>query len=365
MSLDLLIVGAGPAGLTLAHHAFQRDLSFRIIDSGSVVDRPLSSRATGIQPRLIQLLDALDILDQVRAEAIPLLGNSIYCDGKPVRTFSFFDARTGEHGLSLDQSRIESFLEQQLVKNGVVLERESEFLQQQQSEESVRSLVTGPGGEREEIESRFVIGCDGGRSAVRKSAGIAFPGHTYDELSFVSDGKIVGDVDPGFMHYCVAEDSRLVLVPLRREGHFKISGALPKGELQQGSELVSRLLLRHLGPRAELVELNAFRTYKMHARCADHFQDRRILLCGDAAHLFPPNGGQGLNVAMEDACALSDFLIEACDAGVSVLRPYEARREMVLALLSDIRSTKDRYSYENVRQMDAELEQERIRRVEL
>jgi 2-polyprenyl-6-methoxyphenol hydroxylase-like FAD-dependent oxidoreductase len=107
---DLLIVGAGPAGLALSS-ALLPKVSFTCISEERRLES-FHSRATGIQPRTLEILKSAGILDAIRREAITLRGNIVYVDGRAIRSMSFFDPTTGEHALSLDQRRLESlFLE--------------------------------------------------------------------------------------------------------------------------------------------------------------------------------------------------------------------------------------------------------------
>lgn len=363
---ELLIVGAGPAGLALSSMLLPK-LPLTCISERQQT-QVSHSRATGIQPRTLGILNTTGILDTVRREAVTLKGNIIYLDGEQIRAMSFFDPETGEYGLSLDQRRIESLLADKLTERGRSIEWGTVLVGLEDLGHSVRAEVQHENGSVEQWSCRRVVGCDGGRSAVRKLANIAFPGSTYEEQSFVLDVLMHGDLEPGYMHFFVGKDSRLVLVPLNDRGAFKASGALPPGGTGSLEEQFQRLVTVHGLGRLTAEPLTPINSYVMHARIADTFRvENRIFLCGDAAHLFPPNGGQGMNLALEDASELAmalNFFAESEDP--TRLAAYSERREVAVKALASVVASKERYSYESLTAgVDFAREQRRIESEEL
>ena len=362
---DLLVVGAGPAGLTLANLSLPH-IPVTIISS-NLPDDKASSRASGLQPRTLDILDQIGVLARVRCQAIELLGNKIYVDGDQRYGFSFYDPKTQQHGLSIDQWRIERLLEEQLNSQGTAVQWGTTLIKLAPSEDHVEVTVRRPDQELEKWSCSFVVGCDGGRSIVRRSADISFPGETYQERSFMCEALVQGDLEAGYMHYFVGADSRLVLVPLNTRGLFKLSGALAPHATGSPEEQVQALVLKHGQGRLTLEHLTDFRTYSIHARIADKFVNDRLFLCGDAAHLFPPNGGQGMNVAIEDAAILANlFGLYSKTGNESSLSSYDGRAQEVRVRLDEVRASRSRFSYEGLRQgLGADKEQRRIEKEEL
>lgn len=363
---DLVIVGAGPAGLTLGA-ALLPDIPATIISSAPDVTKS-HSRATGIQPRTLAIFDSIGLLERVRQEALTLKGNKIYLDGKECYAVSFYDPIRGEHGLSLDQRRIESLLLDKLSKASRAVEWGTSLLALHESPQGIEATIRKPDDSIEEWNCQRIIGCDGGTSAVRRSANIPFSGKTYQEQNFVLDAQVHGDLDSGYMHYFVNAESRLVLVPLNGASLFKVSGAFSSSRDTNGIEALLDLVKCHGLGRLSIEPVTPIHLYSMHARCADTFQrDGRLFLCGDAAHLFPPNGGQGLNVALEDAYHLAELLNHAANhSDEDKLQEYQQRREIVSTNLQTVTETKDRYKYANLRmEFDQKAEQELIQRNEL
>lgn len=363
---DLLIVGAGPAGLTLAS-ALLPAVPATIISEPSR-PRGTHSRATGIQPRTLEILSAVGIVEAVQREALTLLGNRVYVDGIERLSVSFYDPLTRQHGLSLDQRRIEALLEDRSAALGREVAWGTSLVDLHEDGNRIMAEVQRDDGSTELWGCRFVVGCDGGRSAVRKAAGIPFSGTTYPERSFVLDALVHGDLEPGFMHYFVGRSSRLVLVPLNGRGLFKVSGAFAPDAEGDDLQLLASLAREHGRGRLDIEPLTPCATYVMHARLADAFQrNSRIFLCGDAAHLFPPNGGQGMNVALEDAFELARAFNQlAQDGTLSGLERYEGRRIEVAKRLQDVVDAKSLYSYERLQApLDPRAEQQRIESQEL
>lgn len=363
---DILVVGAGPAGLALSS-VLLPEIPFTCI---SEVNQPKSthSRATGIQPRTLEILRSAGILDAVRREALTLRGNVIYLDGQRIRAMSFFDPQTGEHGLSLDQRRIESLLTEKLKEQGRPVEWGLSLVGLESNSDSVTAEVQLKNGSTEQWRCQYVVGCDGGRSVVRRAAGIDFPGTTYDERSFVLDTLVSGDLEPGYMHFFVGKESRLVLVPLNDRGLYKASGALPPEASGSLEEQFQALVAQHGRGTLSAEPITPIFTYVMHARLADTFlRNERIFLCGDAAHLFPPNGGQGMNVALEDAFELAQaFNAFSSSRNHAILASYGERRQTVKEALKLVEASKERYSHSALSAgLDFEQEQRRIQCEEL
>jgi 2-polyprenyl-6-methoxyphenol hydroxylase-like FAD-dependent oxidoreductase len=370
---ELLIVGAGPAGLVL-NSALLPEIPVTHI---SVKSQGLSphSRATGIQPRVSSILDSLGILERVKEAAITLTGNTIYVDGEKKYSVSFYDPVTKSHELSIDQRALEELIELHLSERNRQIEWESKLIALECENGEITADVLTPKGQ-ERWSCDYVVGCDGGRSIVRSCSGISFPGETYPENSFVLDGIVHGDLDRTSMHYFISKESRLVLVPIGRENLFKVSGAFPSHTTPTLSDL-AMIVANHSKGAFTIEPMTPIHTYQMHARMVTSLsQSDRIFLCGDAAHLFPPNGGQGMNVAIEDAHVLAQLfnkiamhyssLASARSCQNNPLQNYETRLSELTARLASVKAAKEKYSYNSLTsEFNVSEEQSRIEKDEL
>jgi 2-polyprenyl-6-methoxyphenol hydroxylase-like FAD-dependent oxidoreductase len=355
-----LIVGAGPAGLALGNLLADANISSRIVDKARQAHQ--QSRACSIQPKTFELFRSLGLYDELQTRSIPLLGNRVYVDGVLQFEFSFEDPDTGETTVAIEQCVVEQMLRDRLTRLHVEIEQGVECAGITVEANAIRVKLLENNEERDHYAD-VLVGCDGGRSAVRKMAGIKFPGYKYPEKSFISDIVLESELDRSYMHYFLDAATRLVVVPLPEPNRFKVSGctSLPEGACAR-SVLVDSLE-RHSTGRFCIKEVLHFEFYEMHSRLAETFALDKIVLCGDAAHLMPPNGGQGLSLAFEDAQILAECLGSYLGSEeLSKIQPYVDRRTEVEQRIREAIATKKRYSYEHLKQGATERhgEQQRI-----
>ena len=349
----------------LANLLARTHLKFVVIDKASPDRRP--SRATGLQPRLLELLQRLGIKDEVLERAISLHGSRIFVDGKLTSTTSFFDPRTKSYALSLDQGILEGMLAGILKKRGGRVEWSKQLLGLKRHEKGWIANVTDSNCRSEKVAATIVVGCDGGRSKVRSVLDIAFPGETYSETAFISDCLVTSDLAPQFMHFFFTNSFRLVLVPFT-QNRYKVSGGMQAKPFDAGLPLIRRMARDVYPGQLQFEAITDFRFYRMHARSAEAYSKSNVFLCGDAAHLFPPNGGQGLNLAVEDAFILGELLGHYCKTREEKsLQSYALRKTQIEEKLAQVKLTKSRYSYEALisQPIDEQQENKRVIKEEL
>ncbi len=220
---DVLVVGAGPAGLTIANLLARTSLKFTIIEKETSGQRP--SRATGLQPRLLEIFEYIGIKDQVIKRAITLKGSQIFVDGNQTATVSFYDPVTNSHSLSLDQGVIEAMLAATFQKGGGVIEWGKRLVGLRRKNDRWMADIATTIPSLEYITADIIIACDGGKSTVRKFANIEFVGETYSETSFISDCRISSDLKPQYVCFLFSKEYRLVLVPFS-QSKYKVSGGM-------------------------------------------------------------------------------------------------------------------------------------------
>ncbi len=192
MEMDVLIVGAGPTGLTMANVLAQSGIDFRIIDK---VDGPAEeSRALVIHAKILELFDKLGLAERAVEDGQRMGAAELLREGKSVGKLSFFeDGQEQEQrtpypmALIYEQHKTERLLIQGLEEAGRHVEWNTELQDLSQTSDSVGATIRGSDGEEETVEARWVIGADGASSPVRHSLGLDFEGDTYEQTLFLAD----------------------------------------------------------------------------------------------------------------------------------------------------------------------------------
>jgi 2-polyprenyl-6-methoxyphenol hydroxylase-like FAD-dependent oxidoreductase len=335
---DILICGAGAAGLTLAIELARRGVDFRLVE---MLDEPFrGSRGKGIQPRTQEVFEDLGILDRIVANG------GMY---PPVREYRA-DGSSGELpiGEPADPTPAEpyhmrlmspQFLTEAAMRDGLAeLGRRAEFGGElkgfTQEAEGVTARIAGADGE-ETVRARYLVGADGGRSFVRRTLDVGFPGENLG-VRFICADVILDGCDRDVLHQfnLSGPEKWLAVCPLMGTDLFQLQGPVPlDGEVDLSVEGLSHLVAARTR-RDDIVvrSVSWASVYTMGARLADRYQVGRVLLAGDAAHIHPPTGGQGLNTSVQDAYNLG-WKLAAVVGGApdALLATYEEERRPIAA----------------------------------
>jgi 2-polyprenyl-6-methoxyphenol hydroxylase-like FAD-dependent oxidoreductase len=343
---EVLVVGAGPVGLTLAVDLARRGIACRIIEQSPAYQ--IGTRGRGISLRTQQVFEDLGILDAL----LP------YDEGMaPARTYDR-DRLTGESDpasllprvpppyrpiLMINQEHTEAVLRARLASYDRQVELATQLVGFTQSAERAVAQVRHAGRDAE-IPARYLVGCDGGHSTVRKAAGISFLGETWDEEHFLLGNICVSGLDTRFTHtwgnlnggltlqWMSHSDTWFFIAPIAPDEQ----GSLPPPTL----ESLQRLFEERAGmPGVHFHHPRWLSVWRPNIRVADRFRTARIFLAGDAAHVHSAAGGQGLNTGVQDAYNLGWKLAQVLHgAPDALLDTYQAERlpvaESVLATTS-------------------------------
>ncbi len=331
---SVLIAGAGAAGLTLAIDLARRNVAFRLIDKA---EAPFpGSRGKGLQPRSLEVFEDLGALGRMAALGAPYPPRRIHADG------GFVDEAIMERQpatpaipyaepLMLPQNLTEGVLRERLVEFGAAPEFGCELIGFDQDADGVTARVRTGSGE-ETVRARFLVGADGGGSFVRRTLGVGFPGQTSPGRGLVADLALEG-LSRDAWHTWNADKGaeRVSLCPLAGTDLFQLQTGLPEGDVDLSDAGLAALIARRTGRAAIKVGAICWRsTFGINARAADAYRRGRVLLAGDAAHVHPPTGGQGLNTSVQDAYALGWRLVAVLDgAPDALLDTYETERRPV------------------------------------
>jgi len=184
---DVLVVGAGPTGLTMACELARHGITPRIIDKRAQPSQ--RSKAFGVHPRTLELFDNIGIVDTVMAQGNPCPSMSIYNKGKPLAQMDMTEHVPSQYPffLIIAQSDTERILIDHLHSFGIEVERETELLDFEQDGDGVTATLVRPDGSRETARSQYLIGNDGAHSTVRKRLGLSFDGAPYPTQWLLAD----------------------------------------------------------------------------------------------------------------------------------------------------------------------------------
>lgn len=328
----VVVAGGGPTGLMLAGELALAGIDIGLVDRRTTQDL-LGARAGGLQSRTIEVLDQRGIADRFLAE------------GQPAQTIGFggvkldistFPARY-PYGLGLWQKHIERILAGWIAELPVTVYRGREITGFSQDEAGVTVLLSGG----EAMRAQYLVGCDGGRSVIRRTAGIDFPGWPATMSSIIAEVETLEPPPLGIQQS-----------PHGAYGFGRLNYQIVDGQLVFADEGPVRVMVpeRDLGATGEptLEELRAAlifvvgKDYGIHSptsisrftdatRQAARYRSGRVLLAGDAAHIHSPVGGQGLNIGVQDAVNLGWKLAQVVKgiSSESLLDTYHAERHPV------------------------------------
>ena len=341
----VLIVGAGPTGLTLAACLARAGVVPRIIDQATTppADR---SRAMVIQPRTLELFEDLGIVDEALAAGLHIPALDVYAPSGRHAHLSFLahapvDSRYG--GIfSLPQDKTEHILTELLAGDGLTVERGTTLVGVTSDATVATATLRHTDGRIEHARASWVFGADGAHSTVRESVGLPFDGVTYRDECLLGDIRIDWALPHDTISLCPSRAGVLLVFPLPEQQHFRVIMILPARTLSEDRHLDRAEFeqrLRSMTPRSgrtpHLLEALWLTRYHLHRRGVPVYRRGRVFVGGDAAHIHSPAGGQGMNTGIQDAYNIGWklALVVQGKAPESLLDTYDAERHRIGEIL--------------------------------
>lgn len=333
---DVLVVGAGPTGLTLACELARHGVSVRIIDQA---DAPSDkSKALGMHARTLEAFEAMGIAEELVAKGVKVHGVNNYANGQRIVHLSMDELETRyPYVLSLPQSETERILIQLFSRLEGTIERPVHLITFTPDAEGVTATVQHGDARPEEIRARWLVGCDGAHSMVRKALGLPFEGSRYEEAFLLADVHLEWELAGDEGHAFFSPEGIVATIPLPG-GQHRLILDVPEEMADRERTEVGFEQVRSIMDKRGLGWVRAHdptwvATFRIHRRIVPSFRVGRVFLAGDAAHIHSPVGGQGMNLGVQDAYNLAwKLALVTRGAGRPILLDsYQAERHPIAA----------------------------------
>jgi 2-polyprenyl-6-methoxyphenol hydroxylase-like FAD-dependent oxidoreductase len=336
---SVVVVGAGPVGLTLACELARRDVAIRVVDK--LAAPTTESRAILVHARSLEMFERMGIVDELIASGVRTVGMDMFADGHRLARLSFDDVDSPfPFSVTTAQTETERILAKRLSALGVVVERGVQATAFAQDAAGVEVTLRHPDGREERVSSQWIVGTDGAHSTVRAAM------HTKLAGSFKGQRFLLGDVDADYdcprdrmQTFFTKNEGALLVFPMEGQ-RLRLIAEVPDAPLG-GEPATGEPNLQML---QAIVDRRTRNMRLLNARWLTYFEIRhaqvpayrvgRAFLAGDAAHIHSPAGGQGMNTGMQDAFNLGWKLALASQgiAGAeALLDSYDAERHPIAA----------------------------------
>jgi len=299
---QVLVVGAGPTGLTLAAQLLARGICARIIDKSE--GPATQSRALGIQARTLELLDTMGLADAFIDQGHRVRRLRWYAGHRNLLDLDL--ARNGSrfgYTLHLPQSQTETLLRARVRELGGHIEQGTGLVRLTERGDAVDATVTDAAGREIEVRAGYVVGCDGAHSRVRREIGFLFEGQPYPQDWLLADVALDGAGTDDAVHAFFRPNGLpLVCIPMGgQRWRLVLANAGHRGHQPPTFAEVQALVAQRAPRPIQISDPEWLASFRCHLRSAASYRRGRVLLAGDAAHIHSPAGGQGMNTGMMDA----------------------------------------------------------------
>ncbi len=304
--LEVLVVGAGPAGLFAAAELARHGVRAHVIEREP--DQHRQARATSIQPGTLEILAQVGLVDRLLDASVQLDYARLFDpDLQPIAEMDFsLCGSRWNYQRCLPQWRTEEILSERLVELGGSVQRGVEALSIEPSDGGVTASVRTAGGEPGTITASWVLGAGGAHSVTRGSMHEELAGETYAGPALVADVQVSCSLPRDGGAIIATAEGYVLLAPLPEDRWICFVGDLSGEESERvdrerSAAVVADAIERRVGSKVRLDDVGWVSPFRMHRRVSARFAGERRFLLGDAGHLSSPFGGEGLNSGLHDA----------------------------------------------------------------
>jgi len=329
---QILIVGAGPTGLTAALTLARKGIKSRIIDKCS---EPITtSNALIVQPRTLELWEDLDIINDALEQGHKVIGADITTKSKTIFKLSYENLPTRyPFMLALWQAKTEQLLTRHLKSLGIEVERNVLLENLIETNDGIDALCNG-----QTSHYRWVIGCDGAKSSARRLAKISFQIQKKESSQhfIMADINLDWNKKPNLIHITLSDDGPFAFFPDNDKGSGRLVIDVSrdkrlKCEKNPTFDDFKMLMKKRCDTLVTLHEPRWISSFWIHSNIAKRYKKGPLFLAGDAAHQHSPFGGQGMNIGIQDAYFLANLLTAVVEGkkNEKELDSYEKVRKSV------------------------------------
>lgn len=356
----VLIVGAGPTGMTAAMELARFRVPVRIVDK--LPTPSTTSRALAVQARTLELFEQRGLIQEMLRIGNPGTAATIYGNGKCLGKVHLGEIKSRyNYILLISQGETERILREQLARQGVLIERGTEMIKFSQLESDsqlelnggVAAVLRNSEGSLEELEAAYLISAEGAHSTVRRTLNLQFQGKSHRQSYALADLHLDGDIPDDELSIFTAEHGFLGVFPMGNR-HFRFIATDPEKHEKTDDEPTLEELQKiydsdsHIPVR--LRDMTWSSRFRINSRMLDTLRERRIFFGGDAAHVHSPAGGQGMNTGVQDMIDLSWKLAMVWHgkATPELLNTYEEERlPIIRSIVSRTEAATDALNSDN------------------
>jgi 2-polyprenyl-6-methoxyphenol hydroxylase-like FAD-dependent oxidoreductase len=329
---SILIIGAGPVGMVLASRLKYYKIDVRILDKKTGITQ--GSKALSINSASLEVFDKMGIVDKFLERGRKIQHINVYWNGKRFAHINFSTLKSSyPYYLALPQPETETILAENLAMQDCHIERNLTVMSVQHIKDGAEVVILNNMTHEIEINQYdYVIGCDGCKSTVRSCLGWEFTGYNYPMYFLIIDVRLKWSQCAGKTHYYVKEDGFIIIIPLIQGVHRIVIKGNDK-DLVRMNKKRNRIdyqeMIDYLGPGNIYLETLLWESKApFYNRLSEKYREQRVFIAGDAAHLFSPIGGLGMNTGIQDAYNLAWKLAGVINAKFesNILNDYESER---------------------------------------